>query len=69
MTIERCASASSVRRLLEEHAPDDGEVMVNRVGNLNVYTKDGDWLGIISLKSIRFIVEGDPLPEAEWEEM
>ena len=64
---ERLASVSSVKRLLDEHAPGDGEVLVNRVGNLNIYSIEGEWLGTIYLTSASLVGKDDPLPDAEWE--
>lgn len=49
--LERFATVASFREAMA-HAPEDGYVLVNRVGNLNVYDKDFGWLGIINLVNV-----------------
>lgn len=63
---ERIATVASVRDLLGEHAPDDGYVLVNRVGNLNVYDAEFTWLGYIELHNASMWSSTDEPPHATW---
>jgi len=68
--LERYASLRSFRKALE-NAPEEGIILTNPVGNLNVYDKDDNWVGIISLRNIDIhqSMHPDEEPEASWEEM
>lgn len=64
---ERIATLASILKIM--HDSKGHYVMANPVGNLNVYSAEHEWIGIIHLTSVEAwntLHPDDPYPDASW---